>query len=217
MAPPSRFQPAVFRLPMLLFLSVALSACAGAKATPTPTSTPASPRHAAHGHAIAMVERPDDGSDMMLERVEDEDTQWVELPHFGECPYDADDIPPYKPVDDGHVPGLDPQRSRLTNMDAGDETIHNEALLQLLNHATTEVLTCVSVSACYDERALESGSIDLLFEVAPDGDVRGVDVELTTGLDHTGVRECARLAIWDTDFPAFDGADMVVSYRLDID
>lgn len=213
MAPPLHSQPAVLRSPLLLAVTAALSACAGTKAKPTPEP----PRHAAHGHAIAMVERPGDDSEMMLERVEDEDTRWVELPHFGECPYDADDIPPYKKVDDGHVPGLPPQRSRLTNMDAGEETIHNEALLQILDHATAEVLGCVSVSACYDDRALEPGSIDLLFEVAPNGDVRGVEVEPTAGLDHTGVRQCARLAIWDTDFPAFDGADMVVSYRLDID
>ncbi len=213
MAPPLHSPSAVSRPSVLFALSVALSACAGAKTKPTP----AAPRHAAHGHAIAVVERSEGDSDMMLERVEDEDTRWVELPHFGECPYDADDIPPYKPVDDGRVPGLPPERSRLTNMDAGDETIHNEALLQLLDHATAEVLECVSVSACYDDRALESGSIDLLFEVAPSGDVRGVEVELTAGLDHTGVRECARVAIWDTDFPAFDGADMVVSYQLDID
>lgn len=207
-APPLHSQPAVLRPSMLLVLSVALSACAGAKRGST--------RHAAHGHAIATIERPD-GDHMMLERVEDEDTRWVELPHFGECPYDAHDIPPYKPVDDGHVPGLDPQRSRLTNMDAGEATIHNEALLQHLNHATAEVLACVSVSACYDDRPLEPGSIDLAFELAPNGDVRGVDVEPTAELDHKGIRECARRAIWDTKFPAFDGADMVVSYRLDID
>lgn len=163
-----------------------------------------------------MVERAD-GDSEMLERVEDEDTHWVELPHFGECPYEEDEIPPYKPVDDGHVPGLDPKRSRLTNMDAGEETIHNEALLRRLDRATEVVLECVSVSACYDDRALESGSIELNFEVAPDGQVRGVDVEPTPGLDHTGVRECARVAIWDTKFPAFDGADMVISYHLDID
>jgi len=162
-----------------------------------------------------MVERDDDSH--MLERVEDEDTHWVDLPHFGECPYDEDEVPPFKAVDDAHVPGLDPQRTRMTNMDAGDETIHNEALLGHLDHATMQVLTCVSVSACYDDRPLEPGSIDLLFEVAPTGKVRGVDVEPTPGLDHTGIRECSRLAIWDTEFPAFDGADMVVSYRLDID
>ena len=195
------------RPPLLLLLSAALSACATAKPPP--------PRHAAHGHAVAMVERDD--ASHMLERVEDEDTRWVELPHFGECPYEADEVPPFKAVDDAHVPGMNPERTRLTNMDAGDATIHNEALLGHLDHATTEVLTCVSVSACYDDRPLEPGSIDLLFEVAPSGDVRGVDVEPTPGLDHTGIRECARLAIWDTDFPAFDGADMVVSYRLDID
>lgn len=154
---------------------------------------------------------------MMLERVEDEDTRWIELPHFGECPYDESEVPPFEPADDADVPGLAAERTRLTNMDAGEETIHNEALMQLLDRATTEVLECVSVSACYDDRALESGSIDLLFEVAPSGDVRGVTVELTPGLDHTGVRECSRLAIWETEFPAFDGADMVVTYSLDID
>ena len=210
MAPASHSRPAVLRPPSLFVLSVALSACAGAKRAPPP-------RHAAHGHAIATVERPDGDSNVMLERVEDEDTEWVVLPHFGECPYDADDIPPYKPVDDGHVPGLDPQRTRLTNMDAGEETIHNEALLQRLNRATAEVLRCVSVAACYDTHPIEPGSIELNFEVAPNGDVRGVNVEPTAELDRKGIRACARRAIWDTKFPAFDGADMVVSYHLDID
>ncbi len=209
MAPSLRPSAVLLRPPMLLLLSGVLCACAGAKPPP--------PIHAAHGHAIATIEREGADAEVMLERVEDEDTHWVELPHFGECPYDADDIPAYKPVDDTEVPRLNPKRTRLTNMDAGDETIHNEALLLNLDHATTEVLACVSVSACYDDRALEPGSIELSFEVAPNGDVRGVNVEPTPGLDHTGIRQCARRAIWDTKFPAFDGADMVVSYSLDID
>ncbi len=211
MATPSHSGSAVCRLPMLLCMLLAASACAASK-------RPAPPRHAAHGHAIATIERDGEGdTPEMVQRVEDEDTQWIDLPHFGECAYDADDVPPFKPVDDAHVPGLNPERTRLTNMEAGTERIHNEVLLQRLEDATAEVLTCVSVSACYDERPLEPGSIDLKFEVAPDGGVRGVDVEPTAGLDHTGIRACARRAIWDTEFAAFDGADMVVSYRLDID
>ena len=198
---------------MLLVLPLVLPSCAGKKKD---TTKPDEAKHSAHGHAVAMLEKEGE-SEMMLERIEDEDTHWVEIPHFGECPYEEGDIPPYEPADDGHVPGLNPERTRLTNMDAGDETIHNEALLQRLDRATTEVLTCVSMSACYDERPLEPGEIDLVFEVAPSGDVRGVDVELTGGLDHTGIRECARLSIWDTKFAAFDGADMVVSYQLEID
>lgn len=190
-------------------LLVALAACAGAK--------PVRTRHAAHGHVVAAIVRDDAASPEMLERVEDEDTRWVELPHFGECPYDTGSIPPHTPVDDGHVPAMGPERSRATNMDAGEETIHNEALLSNLERATTAILTCVSVSACYDTRPLEPGSIDLAFALAPDGDVKGVNVELSPGLDHTGIRECARVAIWEIEFPRFDGADMIVSYRLDID
>lgn len=200
------------RLPLLL--AVPLCACSGST---TPAQPPTAEEHKAHGHAVAFVEHSDEGSEPKLERVEDEDTRWVELPHFGECPYDADEVPTFKPANDKDVPGLDPERTRPTNMHAGDERIHNEALLERLEIATSVVLECVSVSACYDDRALEPGSIDLKFAVSPSGDVRGVDVEATPGLDHSGVRPCARLAIWETDFPAYDGADMLVSYQLDID
>ena len=209
MAPLLPLRSALLRPRLFLVVPALLSACAHSK--------PAPPLHAAHGHAIATIERDEGEPEVMLERVEDEDTQWVELPHFGECPYEAGEIPPYKPIDDGHIPALDAKRTRLTNMDAGDATIHNEALLQNLDHATAEVLGCISMSACYDDRALEPGTIDLFFELAPSGDVRGVNVEPTPGLDHTGIRECSRMAIWNTTFPAFDGADMVVSYSLDID
>lgn len=198
--------------PRLVVLWLVLPACGN---HPTKAPSDGAARHAAHGHVVAMVEHAEGGSNM-LERVEDEDTRWIELPNFGECPYEGD-VPPFEPADDGHVPGMNPERARVTNMDAGNGTIHNEALMQLLDHATTEVLSCVGVSACYDERALEPGEIDLVFEVAPDGAVRGVDVALTAGLDHTGIRACARLAIWETEFPSFDGADMVVSYQLEID
>jgi hypothetical protein len=53
--------------------------------------------------------------------------------------------------------------------------------------------------------------------VANRDDRGGVDVDSTPGLDHARVRQCARLAIWDTKFSGFDGADMVVDYQLDID
>lgn len=227
MALPSRPLPAVLRptrrpvfapvfVPVLVpALMLALGACSGNKPAPLPAK--ATGGHSAHGHAVALIERDNGGSTLSAERIEDEDTHWVDLPHFGECPYVDEDTPPYEPPDDTHVPAMGPQRTRATNMDAGGGTIHNEALLQHLDHATAVVLNCVSLSACYDDRALEPGSIDLLFEVAPSGDVRAVNVDPTPGLDHTGIRECARLAIWDTDFPAFDGADMIVSYELEID
>ena len=199
----------------LLGASLVLAACSNPKPTEAPSERPAV-EHTAHGHAIATIEREGE-AETMVERVEDEDTRWVALPHFGECPYDDGDVPPFQAPDDGHVPSLDPKRTRLTNMDAGDAVIHNEGLLQHLDRATAQVLHCVSISACYDDRPLEPGAIDLKFELAPDGKVRGVDVDLTPGLDHTGIRPCARLAVWDTSFPAFDGADMVVAYELEID
>lgn len=75
---------------MLFCVLLCVPSCAGSKAT---SSSPAGERHTAHGHAIAMLEREGE-SEVILERIEDEDTHWVELPNFGECPYETDDIPP---------------------------------------------------------------------------------------------------------------------------
>lgn len=202
MASPSH---SLLAVPTLLVLSLSLSAC--------PKSKKPEAEHAAHGHAVVLEEH----NDGMLERVEDEDTHWVELPNFGECPYEEGDIPPFKKIDDKHVPKFDPKRARGTNMDAGEHTVHNETLLNILDHATVQVLECVSISACYDDRPLASGVIEFKFEVSPQGKVLGVNVEPTPKLDHKGVRQCARVAIFETEFPVYDGADMVVDYELDIE
>lgn len=80
-----------------------------------------------------------------------------------------------------------------------------------------QVLDCVSMAACYDEQPAPPGEIEFAFEVDPAGEVRSVDVVPSEELDRWGVAACARRAIYDTEFPAYDGADMIVSYRLEID
>ena len=41
---------------------------------------------------LARAAAPADDKEPMLPRIEDEDTRDVDLPHFGECPYDPEDI-----------------------------------------------------------------------------------------------------------------------------
>lgn len=174
------------------------------------------PGDAAHlGHDVASVEQH--AAATMLERVEDEDTRYVEVTHFGECPYEAEHVPEYAPVDDEHVPQLHPERTRLSNMHTSDATLANATLLEHLDTATNEVLHCVSVAACYDPQATAEAAVEFTFEVEPSGDVGAVHVIPSDGLQQWGVGACARRAIYDTQFPPHDGADMIVSYRLQLD
>lgn len=193
---------------MMLLTLAGVAACAGApRAASAPIAAEVRPTAAA------------DDAEPMLDRVEGEDTRWVTLPNQGECPFSPEELPAFEAVDDTHVPAVDPQRERQTNMDAGDESLDDRVLLMHLDAATTQVLGCLSMAACYDERSEPAppGEIEFAFEVDPAGRVRSVDVEPSAELDRWGVTQCARRAIFDTEFPAYDGADMVVSYRLEID
>ena len=185
---------------------VGLSACA------------TSPR-TTHSPELASAAAVDGGSDHeeMLERVEGEDERWVEVPHAGECPYPADELPAFEPIDDTEIPRMDPERQRATNMYNGDESLDDKALMLHLDTATTEVLDCVTMAACYDAEAVPAGEIDFAFEVDPGGHVRAVDVDPSEGLDRWGVAACARKAIYETRFPSYDGGHMIVSYSLEIE
>ncbi len=189
---------------MLLGL-VGLTACAGAPRThrdPTPVQAPS-----------VMAQDPE--AEPMLDRVEGDDTTYIELPDAGACPHPADEVPTFAPIDDAHVPAVDRQRERLTNMDSGDESLTDTMLLVHLDTATDQVLDCVRVAACYDQGA--AGEIEFAFEVDPAGKVRAVDVTPSETLDRWGVAACARAAIYSTEFPAYNGADIFVTYRLEID
>lgn len=188
------------RAALLPFIA-ALAACAGGSRATTDTpmaATSRAPTTVMPGQAHAM-----------LERVEGEDTRYVELPP-------APRTCPSEPIDDDDIPSVDRGRTRGTNMDSGDESLDDKVLLLHLDTATAHVLECVTRAACYGE-SVATGEIDFAFEVNPAGKVRSVDVQPSADLDHGGVAACARRAIYETRFPAYDGADMIVSYRLEID
>ena len=168
---------------------------------------------------LASVEAgaPASSGETMLDRVEGEDERWVEVPHHGECPYPADELPSFEPVDDTEIPRMDPNRERATNMDNGDESLDDKALMLHLDTATTEVLGCVTMAACYDAETVPAGEIDFAFEVDPGGRVQAVDVDPSEGLDRWGVAACARKAIYETRFPSYDGGHLIVSYSIEIE
>jgi len=186
---------------------VGLAACATG-----PQSMPSNPDVA----TLNSKAEPDRG-EVMLDRVEGEDERWVDVPHRGECPYPADELPHFEPVDDTEIPRLDPERQRATTMYNGDESLDDKALLLHLDTATTEVLGCVTMAACYDAEDVPAGEIEFAFEVDPGGRVQAVDVDPSEGLDRWGVAACARKAIYETRFPSYDGGHLIVSYSIAIE
>lgn len=192
---------------LLVSYLVGLAACA------------TSPRAVHHKSELASIQAstPTSSAEAMLDRVEGEDERWVEVPNRGECPYPADELPSFEPVDDTEIPRMDPNRQRATNMDNGEESLDDKALLLHLDTATTEVLDCVTMASCYDAEPVPSGEIDFAFEVDPGGRVQAVDVDPSDGLDRWGVAACARKAIYETRFPSYDGGHLIVSYSIEIE
>ena len=172
------------------------------------------PGHAARdtARAPADIEPPEP----MLERTVDEDTRWLDVPQLVECPYEEDELPDFSPVDDGDVPSFASDGRRATNRFDSDVMRSNASLLQDLRPATSAVMECLSVAACYDGE-VPGGSIELTFDLRAEGRVGRVDVDVSQELDRWGVVPCARRAIYDTEFPAHGGTDMFVSYRIDLD
>lgn len=196
----------------LTVLGGAATGCAG-------SSTQASEAQLPEGAAVAALhsgaER--DAPEPMLERTTDEDTRWLDVAQLVECPYDDDDeLPDFAPVDDADVPSFAAGGHRATNRFDSDDMRSNASLLRDLTPATSAVMGCLSLAACYDGD-VPAGSIELTFDLRAEGRVSRVDVDVSQDLDRWGVVSCARRAIYDTEFPVHAGTDMFVSYRIDLD
>ena len=62
-----------------------------------------------------------------------------------------------------------------------------------------------------------SGSLKFKLRLLPSGEVEGVSVTAPASLRVWGIVPCARRAVFDHRFPAFDGLAMAVSFGVDID
>jgi hypothetical protein len=80
-----------------------------------------------------------------------------------------------------------------------------------------QLFDCLDLAACYSEDLISTGEMDFQFELEPNGRVSAVSVEPSAELDQPVVRACARRSVYETQFPAWRGARMVVSYRVEID
>ncbi|HET6584490.1 MAG TPA: hypothetical protein VFG69_13605 [Nannocystaceae bacterium] len=136
-----------------------------------------------------------------------------------ECPYAASELPPKdKLVDDKHIPEFNRGRARNTNYAVANKRVQDIDLHEQLLGVQGRIFECIDLLACYDDEAADfpAGELDFQFELEPNGKVSAVSVQPSKGLEDPIVRACARRSLYEFEFPSWQGARMVVSYRLEI-
>lgn len=135
------------------------------------------------------------------------------------CPLQPTEVPSLEEPVDAHIPQFNAARSRRSNMHRGNERLQDIDLHAHMMGMQREIFGCVDLAACYDDGQQLTGGGDLSFdfELLPTGKVAAVSVEVTPGLDHPSVVSCARQAMFDYRFPAYDGGQMMVEYTMTIE
>jgi len=135
---------------------------------------------------------------------------------WGECWEDRNQLPKFKPIDDKAIPQFDPNAVRRLDMNAGEEQLNEPVLMSNMRDVEYEINKCLSTAACYQGQSLQGGQIDFQFRVGGDGKVESVTVRAPQQLQIFGIVPCSRKAVFDHQFPKFDGPGMSVTYNIQI-
>lgn len=135
---------------------------------------------------------------------------------WGECWEDRNQLPKFKAVDDKGIPQFDPNATRRLDMNAGEEQLSEPVLMSNMRDVEYEINKCLSRAACYQGQSLQGGQIDFQFRVGGDGKVESVTIKAPSQLSIFGIVPCSRKAVFDHQFPKFDGPGMSVNYNIQI-
>ncbi len=124
-------------------------------------------------------------------------------------------LPPFVAVDDRAIPEFRADQAQTLDMKAGSERLSEAVLDQHFARVTPAIQSCVTTASRYGE--VGSGSLKFKLRLLPSGKVEGVSVTAPASLRVWGIVPCARRAVFDHRFPAFDGLAMAVSFGVDID
>lgn len=136
---------------------------------------------------------------------------------YGECPFEPSALPPLSAFDDSKLPQFNAARDRSSNMHRGEGRLDDSQLAERMRPLETEIFRCIDIAACYTSESVGAGELDFEFELGADGKVRAATVRTSDALDVGPVVPCARMALAELKFPAYDGGNMMVSYQLSIE
>lgn len=127
-----------------------------------------------------------------------------------------EELPPFKPMKDSHIPRFNPKRVQQIDMKQGTERLSDHQVHQHMGRLEGKFNDCIATAAMYSDKDLGSGSIDFVFSVEPSGKVSSVTAKAPKNLDVWGIVPCMRVAVARYKFPARDGPTMGVDYSFDV-
>jgi hypothetical protein len=133
----------------------------------------------------------------------------------GELEEPAEASPPFVPVDDSRVPQFSNAEPQALDMKAGSERLGESELDRHFAQVTPQIQRCVTTASAHGD--IGAGSLKFKLRVLPSGKVESVSLTAPTSLRVWGIPSCARRAVYDHRFPAFDGAAMAVTFSVDIE
>lgn len=133
-----------------------------------------------------------------------------EAPAEGEPP-----PPPFVPVDDSRIPEFSNAEPQALDLKAGNERLSEPVLDRHFAQVTPTIQGCVVTASRYGE--VGAGSLRFKLRVLPSGKVESVSVTAPASLRVWGIPACARKAVFEHRFPAFDGAAMGVNFSVDVE
>jgi len=143
----------------------------------------------------------------------------TEIEEGAACPYTDGALPPKATVaDDSGIPEFKRGRTRRSNNDTGAAQPQDVELHAQLMQVQGRIFECIDLAACYspDIDPFVAGEIEFQFELEPTGKVSAVSVKPSPSLADPVVRACARRSVYEHEFDEWNGARMVVSYRVEV-
>lgn len=124
-------------------------------------------------------------------------------------------LPPFVPVDDRKIPQFSSDHTQAIDLNAGNERPDEATLDRHFAKITPQIQDCVATASRYGE--VGRGRLAVKLRIAGSGKVESVSVKAPASLDVWGIVPCARKAVYDHRFPAFDGPSVGVDFAVDID
>jgi len=123
--------------------------------------------------------------------------------------------PPFVAVDDRKIPEFSAAAPQTLDMKAGSERLSEAVLDQHFARVNPAIEACVATASRHGE--VGAGSLKFKLRILPDGKVEAVSVSAPASLRVWGIVPCARKAVFEHRFPAFDGPAIAVNFAVDID
>ncbi len=124
-------------------------------------------------------------------------------------------VAPGPVVDDRGIPEVDDNRTQVMDLKAGSERLSQTVIDQHIGQITPAIQRCIAAAGSAGEEA--RGKLSFRLQINPSGKVEAVSLTPPKAISTTNIPACARKAVYDHRFPAFDGMAMTVRFAVEID